>query len=64
MRTLSACCRHGHPMVGDNLIWHTRYKDGQKRMVRECRSCANTRYRTNRAAAQRNLELDEEAKAS
>lgn len=68
MRTLSAVCRKGHKMVEENLIWHTRYKDGQKHMVRECRTCANARYRINgrarRKAKKRNQELDAMAKAS
>jgi hypothetical protein len=57
-------CRNGHKMQGRNLLWHTRYKDGIQSMVRECRICANDRYRANRTAARRNRELAQEAKAS
>lgn len=46
-------------MAGENLLWHTRYdkKTGAKTMVRECRTCANERYRNNRIAVLRNIEL-------
>lgn len=64
MRTPSKSCRNGHKMQGRNLLWHTRYKGELKLMVRECRICANDRYRTNRAAAKRNRELEQQARAS
>jgi hypothetical protein len=48
MRTPSLFCRNGHQMAGANLLWHTRYNDGEKSMVRECRICANARYRKKR----------------
>lgn len=65
MRSPMAVCRKGnHPMTGANLLWHPRYKDGEKYMVRECRTCANERYRANRKAAKRNQALDALAKAS
>lgn len=49
-RTPSTTCRHGHPMKGRNLILHKR---GDK-TTRECRTCANDRYRAKRAARKRN----------
>jgi len=64
MRVLSAVCRNGHKMAGKNLLWHSRYKDGVKLMVRECRTCANERCRANRKARKRNRELDQLARAS
>jgi hypothetical protein len=51
-------------MAGANLLWHTRYSDGEKFMVRECRTCANERYRALRSAKRRNRELAEEALAA
>jgi hypothetical protein len=64
-RTPSEVCRNGHPMSGDNLLWHTRYDDaGTQFLVRECRSCANQRYRTKRSAIRRNQELEKAALAS
>jgi len=65
MRTPSQFCRHGHEMAGTNLLWHTRYDStGEKSLVRECRSCANSRYRSKRSAARRNRELDRQALAA
>lgn len=52
-RKASDTCRNGHPMKDPNLIWHTR---GDK-LVRECRRCANARYRANRKARKRNKAL-------
>ncbi len=46
-------CRNGHPMKDPNLIWHKR---GEKQ-IRECRACANLRYRSNRKAKKRNKAL-------
>lgn len=53
-------------MAGDNLLWHTRYdrQTGEQSLVRECRECANKRYRTKRSAAKRNQELEQEALAA
>lgn len=66
MRTFSQFCRNGHEMSGQNLIWHTRYdkETGQQSVVRECRACANRRYRTQRSAQKRNQELDRVALAA
>lgn len=52
-------------MAGTNLLWHTRYDSisGEKFMVRECRACANKRYRVKRIAQKRNLELSQAALA-
>jgi hypothetical protein len=51
-------------MSGDNLLWHTRYDPtGKQFLVRECRTCANFRYRTKRNAQKRNQELDQVAAA-
>jgi hypothetical protein len=64
MRTTSEFCRNGHRMAGANLLWHTRYDaTGKQFLVRECRTCANKRYRDKRSAARRNKELDKEALA-
>lgn len=47
------------------MLWHTRYdSDGNQTLVRECRSCANQRYRIKRSAIRRNRELEKEALAS
>jgi hypothetical protein len=56
-------------MGGDNLLWHTRYDaTGKQFLVRECRTCANKRYRetrrVERTAARRNQELDRQALAA
>lgn len=66
MRVLVEFCRSGlHKMTGSNLLWHTRYdKTGAKTLKRECRACANARYRAKRGAAKRNHELELEALAS
>jgi hypothetical protein len=62
MRVISDICRNGHPLAGANLLWHTRYDEvGDKFMVRECRTCANARYRAKRHATRRNRQLAEEA---
>jgi len=62
MRVLSPVCRNGHKMAGANLLWHTRYDEaGNKTMVRECRACANRRYRNKRRAERRNRRLEKEA---
>ena len=62
MRVLSEFCRNHHRMAGANLLWHTRYDaTGKRFMVRECRTCANNRYKANRDAARRNRELDQAA---
>lgn len=53
-RKPSETCRNGHPMKDPNLIWHT--KANGKR-VRECRTCANLRYRILRKAQKRNALL-------
>lgn len=50
-------------MAGDNLLWHTRYDATGKFLVRECRTCANTRYRIKRNAEKRNRKLELEALA-
>jgi hypothetical protein len=51
-------------MAGKNLLWHTRYDDaGGQFLVRECRTCANARYRLKRSAEKRNRELEEAALA-
>jgi hypothetical protein len=65
-RTPSAVCRNGHKMSGANILWHTRYDKttGEKRMIRECRACANQRYRLNRKARKRNAELEQLAAAT
>lgn len=64
-RTPSEFCRNGHRMAGENLLWHTRYDaTGKKFLVRECRTCANKRYRTKRSAIRRNRELDRQAVAA
>lgn len=47
-------------MKDPNLIWHTR---GDKR-IRECRACANMRYRSNRKAKKRNKALLSSLEAS
>jgi hypothetical protein len=48
-------------MAGTNLLWHTRYDDTRKQfLVRECRTCANKRYRNKRSAARRNQQLEKE----
>ena len=51
-------------MAWENLLWHTRYDESGLRWVRECRTCANKRYRIKRYAARRNEELEREAAAS
>jgi hypothetical protein len=52
-------------MAGTNLLWHTRYDaTGNRFLVRECRTCANKRYRTKRSATRRNEELECEALAA
>jgi hypothetical protein len=62
MRTPSQLCRNGHEMAGDNLLWHKRYDaTGNQFLVRECRTCANQRYRTKRSAARRNRDLEVQA---
>jgi len=64
-RTPSVSCRNGHRMTGTNLLWHTRYDaTGKRFMVRECRACANNRYRSKRLAERRNLKLEREALAA
>jgi len=52
-RKPSTFCRNGHLMAGDNLITHNR--DGK--ITRECRTCANVRYRAKRKAKKRNAIL-------
>ena len=63
MRTPTAECRKGHKMAGANILWHTRYDKTTraKTMVRECRACANARYRAKRKARKRNQELNQAA---
>jgi hypothetical protein len=52
-------------MAGANLLWHTRYDlAGKQFLVRECRTCANERYRNRRNAKRRNQELDQQAAAA
>jgi len=52
-------------MAGENLLWHTRYDvAGKQFLVRECRTCANQRYRTKRNAERRNRELEMLASAA
>jgi len=53
-------------MAGTNLLWrHTRYDTtGKQFLVRECRTCANKRYRIKRSAARRNRELEEERRTA
>jgi len=46
-------CRQGHLKMGANVIEHRR---GDK-IIKECRQCANARYRLKRAAKRRNEEL-------
>ena len=60
MRTPSAVCRNGHRMSGKNLLWHTRYDPvtRERFLVRECRVCANARYRAVRLSRKRNQELE------
>jgi hypothetical protein len=65
MRASLKMCRNGHKLAGDNLLWHTRYTSTREKfLVRECRRCANDRYRAKRNAAKRNRALAEEALAS
>jgi hypothetical protein len=45
-------CKKGHPMSGDNLI----HKTVQGREVRECRTCANQRFRDKRKLKAANRE--------
>ena len=60
-------CRNGHQLKKPNLILHRRVnkKTGEVKIVRECRKCANARYRRMRKAARlakkRNKKLSEEA---
>jgi hypothetical protein len=64
VRPPSKVCHKGHKMAGKNLLWHKRYdKSGKQYMARECRACANDRYRANREAKKRNRELNEIVKA-
>jgi hypothetical protein len=49
----SKFCRKGHAKTGKNVITHRR---GDK-IVKECRTCANARYRALRAARKRNAKL-------
>lgn len=49
----SKYCRKGHLKSGKNVITHRR---GDK-IVKECRTCANARYRALRTARKRNTKL-------
>jgi hypothetical protein len=46
-------CRKGHLKMGTNVIEHRR----GGLIIKECRKCANARYRLKRAAKRRNQEL-------
>jgi hypothetical protein len=50
---LSKYCRKGHAKTGKNVIEHRR----GDQIVKECRTCANARYRALRAARKRNAKL-------
>lgn len=55
-RKASPYCKKGHLKAGENVIEHRR---GDK-IIRECRSCANERYRALRKARRRNAKLMKE----
>lgn len=60
MRPPSKVCPRGHKMAGKNLLWHKRYdKAGKQYMARECRACANDRYRINRKVKKQHKKQDE-----
>jgi hypothetical protein len=49
----SKYCRKGHLKAGKNVIIHRR----AGKIIKECRTCTNARYRAIKAAKRRNAKL-------
>jgi hypothetical protein len=49
----SQYCRKGHKKTGKNVIKHVR----NGKVIKECRTCTNARYRAIKAARRRNAKL-------